>query len=197
MPHHHYTALYGTTFFHTYFTSTSPRQKTLSDLPSLPREFEAESEQWQYNGVSKEMFSHLVSKPLLSSYVLWVLCGGWAMSNEHQGAPSTQRSIPRQELFSSHCNSRSFWAPWKRVGMLPSASAKAGFYLHPTALPHSLSNVWTNWGINLILMLVGKKWEMNFCQPRVYFQLCLIGSVSHPKRSAPLSNKVYDNRLDF
>lgn len=121
----------------------------------------------------------------------------WWMSNECQGAPSTQHSIPAQELFSFNCNSRNYRAPWKPVGVLPLASAKPGFYLCCTALPHSLYNVWTNQGTHLVLMLAVKKWKMNFCQTRTNFQLYLIGSVSHPKKSGPLSNKVYDNRFSF
>lgn len=121
----------------------------------------------------------------------------WWMSDECQGAPSTQHSIPGQELFGFHCNSRNYRAPWKPVGVLPLASVKPGFYLCCTALPHSLYNVWTNQGTRLVLMLAGKKWKMNFCQTRTYFQLYLIGFVSHPKRSGPLSNKVYDNRFSF
>lgn len=77
------------------------------------------------------------------------------------------------------------------------SAAQPGFYLHHTALPRSLPTVWTKWGVNLVLMLLGEKRKMNFCQPRMYFQLYLIGSVSYPKRSGPLSSKVYDNRFNF
>lgn len=117
----------------------------------------------------------------------------WWMSD---GRRVLQR-IPRQELFSSRCDSRSCWAPGKPTGALPLVSAKPGFYLRHTALPHFLSNVWTNRSINLVLMLLGKKWKMNFCQDGIYSQLYLLGSVSHPKRPGPLSNKLYDNRFNF
>lgn len=119
----------------------------------------------------------------------------WWMRDEHQGAPHPLLSIPGQERLGFRCDAGSQGAPWELVGTLPSASAKPAFYLHHAALPHSLSNVWTNWGINSALMLVGKKWKLSFCQTRIYFQLYLKGS--HPKSSGPLSNKVYDNRFNF
>lgn len=136
---------------------------------------------------------------IFSKLFLLLMCPKalWWMRDEHQGAPHTLHSIPRKELLGFRCRSRSWGAPWELMGTLPLASAKPGFYLHHAALPHSLSNVWTNWGINSVLMLVGKKWKLSFCQTRINFKLYLIGSVSYPKRSGPLSNKVYDNRFNF
>lgn len=199
MSHHHHTSVHGTALFHKHFTKYKPREegiKWASQVYTVSLR-QAESTSFLDGNVMPWPRKYFLSSVKAFPCSSCVVNGSWRTSDEGQGALSTQRSIPSQELFSFRCNSRSYWAPWKPTGMLPLASAKPGFYLRHTALPHSLSNVWTNRGINLVLMLVGKKWKMNFCQTGIYFQLYLIGSVSHPKRSGPLSNKVYDNRFNF
>lgn len=131
------------------------------------------------------------SSPQSFSFSSCVLkaCGEWGRSTR---VLLTLHSIPRKELWAPAAIPG---APWELMGTVPSAPAKPGFYLHHAALPHSLSNVWTNWGINSVLMLLGKDWKLSFCQTRIYFQLYLKGA--HPNRSGPLSNKVYVNRFNF
>jgi len=152
------------------FTGTNPGKKALSELPGFTQGV-CDRQRARLCWVAtlmpwpRKYFSSSIKAFPFSSCVVNAL---WWMSDEHRGAPSTRRSIPSQELFSRRCNWRSCRAPWKPAGVLPLASAKLGFYLRHTALPHSLSNVWTNRGINLLLMLVGKKWKMNFCQTGIY-----------------------------
>lgn len=157
-------------------------------VPSSHREFEIGSEhdfpKWHCNAPLRKYFSS--SQSFSFSSCVPKACGEWGLS--------TRVLLTRCTASPGRSSSASAAIPGAGsslgvMGTLPLASAKPGFYLHHAALPHSLSNVWTNWGINSLLMLVGK------CQTRIYFQLYLKGS--HPKRSGPLSIKVYDNGFNF
>lgn len=143
------------------------------------------------NGTSNSWLKYFPSSQSFSfSSCVLKPCGEWGMSSgvllTHCTA-SPGRSCSASAAIPG--------APWELMGTLPWAPAKPGFYLHHAALPHSLSNVWTNWGINSVLMLLGKNWKLSFCQTRIYFQLYLKGA--QPNRSGPLSNKVYANGFNF